>query len=119
MHSRKEITMAMKMADIQKMVKETVFEQIKEFYSESGEQFADFSIAVPITVEGIERWAKISVVCGQLKDTKTAKAFDPFEVASEWQSEKEIKRIEAETKAKAKADREKAKKAKSKAKASD
>ena len=111
--------MAMKMADIQRTVKETVFEQIMDFFAENGEQFGDFEVAVPVTVEGVERWAKISVVCGQLKDTKTSKAFDPFVVADEWRSEKEIKRIEAETKAKAKADREKAKKAKSKAKASD
>ena len=81
--------------------------------------FGDYEIAVPVTVDGEERWAKISVVCGQLKDTKTSKAFDPFVAADEWQAEKEIKRIEAETKAKAKADREKARKAKSKAKAND
>lgn len=116
--TRKEITMAvaMKMADIQREVKTAVFEQIKALFAESGEQFGDFEIAVPVTVDGAERWAKVSVVCGQLKDTKSAPAFDPFVVQSEWLADKEIKAKEAEAKAKAKADKIARSKSKAKAK---
>lgn len=101
--------MAMKTSEIQEQVKETVFEQIKELFAENGEQYGDYDIAVPVPVDGAERWAKISVKCGQLKDTKTSKAFDPFAVADEWKADKEYKKALAESKAKAKADKLKAK----------
>ena len=101
--------MALKVAEIQAQVKETVFEQIKALFAESGEQFGDFDIAVPVTVDGAERWAKVSVVCGQLKDTKTSKAFDPFVARENWESDKAYKQALAESKAKAKADKLKAK----------
>ena len=105
----------MKVAEIQAKVKETVFNEIAKLFAENGEQFGDFDIAVPVTVEDVERWAKISVVCGQLKDTKTSKAFDPFVAKAEWEADKEYKAKLAESKAKAKAD----KLAKSKAKSKD
>ena len=86
--------MAKKMAEIQAEVKTTVFNSIKEQFAENGEQFADFSIAVPVEVDGVEYWGKVTVVCGQIKDTKTSKAFNPFEVREEWELEKEIKEKE-------------------------
>jgi len=95
----------MKMAEIQAKVKATVFDEIKSHFEENGEQFADFSIAVPVEVEGKEYWAKVTVVCGQIKDTKTSPAFDPFAVAEEWKADKEYKAQLAESKAKAKADK--------------
>lgn len=108
--------MAMKMADIQKEVKSVAFEDIKSLFAEKGEQYGDFEIAVPVEIEGEgEFWAKVSVVCGQIKDSKSSKAFDPFVAKADWEADKEYKAKLAEEKAKAKA--EKIAKSKSKAKA--
>lgn len=95
----------MKMADIQKMVKETAFNRIKECFADDGEQYGDFEIAVPVEVGGVEHWAKVTVVCGQLKDTKSSAAFDPFVAREEWEADKAYKAQLAESKAKAKADK--------------
>lgn len=96
--------MAMKVMEIQKAVKSGVFEEIKELFGERAEQYADFEIAVPVEIEGEgEFWAKVSVVCGQIKDTASAKAFDPFVVQADWQEDKATKAKLAEEKAKAKA----------------
>lgn len=108
------IKMALKQAEIQAKVKADAFDAVKDLFGDKGEQFADFSLAVPVEVEGKEYWAKISVVCGQIKDTKTSPAFDPFAVAEEWQADKEYKAQLAESKAKAKADKLAKSKAKSK-----
>jgi hypothetical protein len=95
----------MKMADIQKIVKETAFGRIAECFADDGEQYGDFEIAVPVEVGGVERWAKITVVCGQLKDTKSAPAFDPFVAREEWELNKEIKEKEKLAKEKIKAEK--------------
>lgn len=96
--------MAMKMAEIQKAVKTPVFSEIREFFGERAEQFNDFEIAVPVEVEGEgEFWAKVSVVCGQIKDTANSKAFDPFTAQADWKEDKATKAKLAEEKAKAKA----------------
>lgn len=97
--------MAKKMAEIQAEVKATVFNSIKEQFAETGEQYSDFSIAVPVEVDGVEYWGKVTVVCGQIKDTKTSKAFNPFEVREEWELDKEIKEKERLAKEKAKAEK--------------
>ena len=65
-------------------------------------QYGDHSIAIPVEVEGVTRYAKVVVVCGQLKDTKTSLAFDPYDAQAEWEADKEFK-------AKVKADKDKAK----------
>ena len=96
--------MAMKMADIQKEVKSGVFEDIKELFGERAEQYNDFELAVPVEIEGEgEFWAKVFVVCGQIKDTASSKAFDPFVARKEWEEDKATKARLAEEKAKAKA----------------
>jgi hypothetical protein len=95
----------LKMAEIQKIVKETAFGRIAECFADDGEQYGDFEIAVPVEVDGVERWAKVTVVCGQLKDTKSAPAFDPFVAREEWEADKAYKAQLAESKAKAKADK--------------
>lgn len=100
--------MAMKVAEVQKAVKEAVFSQVMELFAECGEQFGDFDVAVPVEVEGKEYWAKVSVVCGQLKDSKVSKAFDPFVAKEAWEADKAYKAALAESKAKAKADKAKA-----------
>jgi hypothetical protein len=97
--------MAKKMAEIQAEVKTTVFNSIKEQFAENGEQYADFSIAIPVEVDGVEYWGKVTVVCGQVKDTKTSKAFNPFEAREEWELDKEIKEKEKLAKEKAKAEK--------------
>jgi hypothetical protein len=112
---KKEFKMAKKMAEIQAEVKATVFNSIKEQFAENGEQYADFSIAVPVEVDGVEYWGKVTVVCGQIKDTASAKAFDPFVVQADWKEDKATKAKLAEAKAKAKEE----KLARSKKKVSD
>ncbi len=113
--TRKEITMAMKMAEIQKAVKENVFAEIKSLFAEKGEQYGDFEIAVPVEIAGEgEFWGKVSVVCGQIKDSKSSKAFDPFVAQEEWMLDKELKAKEKAEKEKLKA--EKIARSKSKAK---
>ena len=108
--------MGMKMAEIQKAVKENAFAEIKSLFAEKGEQFGDFEIAVPVNIDGEgEFWAKVSVVCGQIKDTKSSKAFDPFVAQEEWMLDKELKAKEKVEKEKLKA--EKIARSKSKAKA--
>ena len=104
----------MKMADIQAKVKAEVFEDIKNHIGEKGEQFADYSIAVPVELNGNEYWAKVVITCGQIKDTASSVAFNPFDVAKDWLEDKETKRKLAETKAKAKADKLARSKSKSK-----
>lgn len=95
----------MKVSEIQSKVKGDIFAQIMDLFAEKGEQFADYSVAVPVEVDGKECWAKVSVVCGQLTDTKTSKAFNPFEAQASWEEEKALKQAEAEAKAKAKAEK--------------
>lgn len=91
----------MKMAEIQKEVKTVAFEEIKSLFAEKGEQYSDFEIAIPVEIEGEgEFWAKVSVVCGQIKDSKSSKAFDPFVARDEWEAEKAHKAKIAEEKAK-------------------
>ncbi len=93
--------MALKQSEIQKLVKDTGLNLI----TQSGYdyiQFGDHSIAIPVMVEGKECYAKVSVVCGQLKDTKTSKAFNPYDAQEDWE-------LDLEFKAKVKAEKEKAK----------
>ena len=98
--------MAMKMAEIQKVVKSVAFEDIKTLFADKGEQYGDFEIAVPVEIEGEgEFWAKVSVVCGQIKDTASSKAFDPFVAQADWKEDKATKARLAEEKAKAKAEK--------------
>ena len=95
--------MALKQAEIQKMVKDTGLATILNGANEvEFVQYGDHEIAIPVMVEGIERWAKVTIVCGQLKDTKTSNAFDPFVAQEDWELDKEYK-------AKLKAEKEKAK----------
>ena len=95
--------MALKQAEIQKMVKDTGLTAVLNGASEFDfVQYGDHEIAIPVMVEGVERWAKVTIVCGQLKDSKTSKAFDPFVAQEDWELDKEYK-------AKLKAEKEKAK----------
>lgn len=105
----------MKVMEIQKAVKSSAFAEIKELFGERAEQFNDFELAVPVEVDGRECWAKVSVVCGQLTDTKSSNAFDPFVARELWEEDKATKEKIAQEKAKAKADKIARSKAKAKA----
>ena len=102
--------MALKQAEIQKMVKDAGLAAILEGANKVDYvQYNDYEIAIPVMVEGIERWAKVSIVCGQLKDVHRrgdefpiSYAFDPFVAKEDWEIDKEYK-------AKLKAEKEKAK----------
>ena len=54
-------------------------------------KFADASFAILQVVDGQEVWTEVSVKSKAYKDTKVSKAFDPYEVAQEWEAEKKIK----------------------------
>lgn len=104
--TRKEKSMALKQNEILAEVKKQVFDLIKPLAMDnSGEQYADYAIAIPVTLEGQEYWGCITVTCGQIKDTKKNPAFDPFEKQKDWLSDKQFKKEEAERKAKAKAEK--------------
>ena len=102
--------MALKTMEIQKIVKDAGLAAILEGANKVDYvQYNDYEIAIPVMVEGIERWAKVSIVCGQLKDVHRrgdefpiSYAFDPFEAQENWKIDKEYK-------AKLKAEKEKAK----------
>jgi ligand-binding sensor protein len=94
--------MALKTAEIQKMVKDAGLETVLTQTDFDYVQYDEHSIAIPVMVEGKECYAKVTIVCGQLKDTKTSKAFDPYVAQEEWEIDKEFK-------AKVKAEKEKAK----------
>ena len=68
-------------------------------------KFADGSFAILQMVDGQEVWTEISVKSKSWKDTKTSKAFDPYEAAQAWETERGIKAEEN-----ARKDAEKAKK---------
>ena len=66
-------------------------------------QFGDASFAVLQEIEGQEVWTEITVKAKSFTPTKCNPAFDPFEVAQEWQEDKAQKEQEAAAKAKEKA----------------
>ena len=62
-------------------------------------RFADSSFAILQVVDGQEIWTEVSIKSKAYKDTKVAKAFDPYEEAEAWKQEtavKEKKRKEKE-----------------------
>lgn len=98
--------MALKQNEILAEVKKQVFGLIEPLAdNHSGEQYADYAVAIPVMLEGQEYWGCITVTCGQIKDTKKNSAFDPFEKQADWLAEKQFKKEEAERKAKAKAEK--------------
>ncbi len=105
--------MALKTMEIQKMVKEVGLATILEGANKVDYvQYNDYEIAIPVEVEGVERWAKVSIVCGQLKDVvkpgndrPMSCAFDPFVARENWEIDKEYKAKLAKEKEKAKAEK--------------
>lgn len=94
----------MKVAEIQKTVKDNALNVLIGAF-ENYTQIGNHEISVPYMVDGQERYAKISVVCGQLSDTKTSKAFNPQDAHEEWVADCEFKEKVKAEKEKAKAEK--------------
>ena len=54
-------------------------------------KFADASFAILQVVDGQEVWTEVTVKSKAYKPTKVSPAFDPYEVAAEWEAEKKAK----------------------------
>ena len=98
--------MALKQNEILAEVKKQVFDLIKPLAMDnSGEQYAGYAVAIPVTLDGQAYWGCITIPWGPSTDTKKTPAFDPFEKQKDWLSDKKFKKEEAERKAKAKAEK--------------
>jgi len=98
--------MAMNANEIKSTARQMTIDSLMPVLQENeAVKFADASFAILQEVEGVEIWTSVEVKSKAWKDTKVAKAFDPFEKAAEWEAEKKIK-----TENKAIKDAEKAKK---------
>lgn len=76
-------------------------------------QIDDFSYAIPVTVEGEERYAVVTFVAKNNKATKTSEAFTPESAIAKWEEDKRIAEAKAaerlaekERKAKLRAERQ-------------
>ena len=85
---------------IQDIIRNTLFDLIKPIAADhNGEQVSNYSVAMPVTIDGKEFWGEITVKSKYGgKNTK----YDPFEIAEEWRIDQEVKAQEKELKAKAK-----------------
>ena len=87
----------------------------------SAERVGDFTYAVPTMVADNEVWVEVDLTAKTTMTTENGKVpYDPFEKASIWETEKEIKKSMAEERAKKKAEtlrKVEEKKAKAKAQA--
>ena len=105
-------SMANKMtkAEMLAKAKELAIEPLKSvFESANAEQVGDFTYAVPVEVNGTEKWVEITLTAKDMmtNDEGEKVPYDPFIVSANWQTEKEIKAME-----KAEKDRKKAEKVK-------
>lgn len=84
--------MAMNMNEMKATARQMTIEAIMPSLMENDAvKFADGSFAILQEVEGQEIWTEITVKSKAWKDTKVAKAFDPFVAAEEWEAERKIK----------------------------
>ena len=99
---------------IQDYIRNSLMDMVKPICDEhNGEQFANYSIAIPVTLEGKEYWGELTIKSKYAGEKKPP--FDPFEAAEEWKIDQEVKAHEKELKAKAKANKIARDKAKRKA----
>lgn len=66
-------------------------------------QVADYKFAIPVTVDGEERYCEMSLVAKNNKATANSDAYDPLFLSDDWYMQKEQKAKIKEEKAKAKA----------------
>jgi hypothetical protein len=114
--------MANKITQAQKleMAKNNVIVLLAELLEKANaERVGDFTYAVPTTVADNEVWVEIDLTAKTTMTTENGKVpYDPFEKASVWEIEKEIKRQNAEERERKKAETlRKAEEKKAKAKA--
>lgn len=96
----------LKMAEIKEMAKNQVLSMLSETFENCNAEMYNgkFHLAIPTHIEGApvdEIWVKVDLTCAQYVDTKVSKAFNPFELQSEYEAECEAKAKEAEAKRKA------------------
>jgi hypothetical protein len=114
--------MANKITQAQKleMAKGNVIALLTEMLEKANaERVGDYTYAVPTEVAGAEVWVEIDLTAKTTMTTEDGKVpYDPFEKASIWEIEKEIKKQNAEERARKKAETlRKAEEKKAKAKA--
>ena len=86
---------------IQDIIRNTLFDHVKHIAADhNGEQVSNYSVAIPVTIDGREFWGEITVK-NKYADKKKPQ-YDPFEAAEEWRIDQEIKAHEKELKNKAK-----------------
>lgn len=115
--------MALKKSEKLEMAKKIAIEGIITALTDmSAEQVDDFAYAIPVEIEGEEKWCKISLVA---KDTMTDAngekvPYDPFIEQEMWQDKLNERKVRKEEQAKKKAEtlkRAEERKARAKAKA--
>ena len=76
--------MATKLTVAQKneMVKNQAISELN--FPESTIQYGSYAFAIPVVVDGEDRYAKIEITAGNNKDTKTTSAFDPAYLRDLW-----------------------------------
>lgn len=99
--------MKMNVNDIRNAAKRmTIAELTEVFQRVDAVEWQDGSFAIlqnVVTDDGVmEVWTDVTIKSKVWKDTKNARAFDPFERAQEWEAEKEFKAQEKEAKKKEK-----------------
>lgn len=105
--------MAMNMNEMKATARQLTIDAIMSILQENeAVQFADGSFAILQEVDGQEIWTEVTIKSKAWKDTKIAKAFDPFEVAEEWKAERQVKADNKAAKEAEKAAKVKAAKAK-------
>lgn len=95
----------MKVSEIQAKVKDTAVSKFGLVHGGDIIQFGNYDFAVPVELEdGAVGYAKVTVTCGQLSDTKVNPKFDPTVARERWLADLEFKaeqdRLKAELKAK-------------------
>lgn len=84
--------MAMNTAEIRATARQMTIAAIMPSLMENeAVKFADGSFAILQKVEDTEVWTEVTIKTKNWKPTKNAEAFDPYEVAKEWEAEKKIK----------------------------
>ena len=87
-------------------IKNSVLDELKETpVFENAVQIGDFEFAIPVVVDGEERYCSISLTAKSNKDTKTTSAFNAEDAHNEYLDAVAVRAAKAEEKAKAKAEK--------------
>jgi len=98
------LIMAMNMNEIRTTARQmTIAALMDALTANDAVKFDDASFAILQTVGEQEVWTEVTIKSKSWKDTKTSKAFDPYEAAEAWEAEKKIKEADKAAKAAEKA----------------